>query len=63
MGYLDMEKQTIDAFGGPDTKYFRTGDLGRQDARGFLYVCGRMKGEVGQSRLPVVSSLLDHRRN
>jgi acyl-CoA synthetase (AMP-forming)/AMP-acid ligase II len=45
MGYLDMEEQTIETFGGRDGKYFHTGDLGRRDEHGFLYVCGRIKGK------------------
>jgi acyl-CoA synthetase (AMP-forming)/AMP-acid ligase II len=45
MGYLGMERETIESFGGPDKKYFRTGDLGRQDTRGLLHVCGRIKGK------------------
>jgi acyl-CoA synthetase (AMP-forming)/AMP-acid ligase II len=44
VSYLDLEQKTIDAFGGPDGKYFRTGDLGRRDLRGLIHVCGRIKG-------------------
>lgn len=41
MGYMGQEqatKETIDAQG-----FLRTGDLGRVDGRGFLYITGRIK--------------------
>jgi len=44
MGYLDMEKETLDAFGGPDGTYLHSGDLVRRDDRGLLHVPGRIKG-------------------
>jgi len=45
MGYLNMKEKTLQAFGGPEGKYFYSGDLGRRDERGFLHVVGRIKGK------------------
>ena len=44
MGYLDMKDKTLEAFGGPDGRYYHSGDLVRRDERGFLHVAGRIKG-------------------
>lgn len=43
MGYLNMEAETREAI--DDQGWLRTGDTGRLDAEGFLYVTGRIKGE------------------
>jgi len=40
-GYFKLEQQTKDAF--DENGYFRTGDIGKKDARGFLYITGRLK--------------------
>ena len=41
MGYLNDEKATMEVF---DKKgYFHTGDIGRFDEEGFLYIEGRIK--------------------
>jgi long-subunit acyl-CoA synthetase (AMP-forming) len=44
MGYLNMKELTLEAFGGPEGTYYHTGDLGKRDEKGFLYVSGRIKG-------------------
>ncbi|XP_036771952.2 long-chain-fatty-acid--CoA ligase ACSBG1 isoform X3 [Manis pentadactyla] len=41
MGYLNMEAETREAI--DDQGWLRTGDTGRLDAEGFLYVTGRIK--------------------
>jgi len=44
MGYLNMQektKETIDKDG-----WLHTGDIGRKDANGYLYVTGRIKGNL-----------------
>jgi acyl-CoA synthetase (AMP-forming)/AMP-acid ligase II len=45
-GYYDNEEATAEAFRGG---WFRTGDLGRVDARGFHYIVGRLKDMVRRS--------------
>ena len=42
MGYLDMEKQTNDTI--DEEGLLHTGDVGRKDDDGFLYITGRIKG-------------------
>ena len=42
MGYLDMEKQTKDTI--DERGLLHTGDVGRKDSEGFLFITGRIKG-------------------
>lgn len=43
MGYLNMEDKTCEAI--DSEGWLHTGDMGRLDADGFLYITGRLKGE------------------
>jgi long-subunit acyl-CoA synthetase (AMP-forming) len=42
MGYLSMEDKTREGFDEHDR--FHSGDIGRLDEDGFLYITGRIKG-------------------
>ena len=42
MGYLDAEPKTRETF--DDEGWVHSGDIGRRDDRGFLYITGRIKG-------------------
>ena len=42
MGYLNMEDKTREAFDGEG--WLRSGDIGRKDGDGYLYITGRIKG-------------------
>ena len=42
-GYYNDEKSTTDAF---DSEWFKTGDIGRLDDNGFLYITGRIKNLI-----------------
>jgi acyl-CoA synthetase (AMP-forming)/AMP-acid ligase II len=45
-GYYNKEQATREAFSG---EWFRTGDLFRQDARGYFYIEGRIKESIRRS--------------
>ena len=48
MGYLNMPektKETID-----DEGWLHTGDIGRKDPNGYLYITGRIKGTIALHR-------------
>ena len=42
MGYLNEEEKTKESF--ESNGYVRSGDIGRIDESGFLYITGRIKG-------------------
>ncbi|MCL2294565.1 MAG: AMP-binding protein [Spirochaetes bacterium] len=44
MGYFRNEQQTREAF--TEDGWFRTGDLGRLDKKGMVYICGRIKALI-----------------
>lgn len=50
MGYLDEEEKTKETF--DEELYLMSGDIGKKDKDGFLYITGRKKGKIyeGKSR-------------
>jgi len=42
MGYLNMKDKTLEAF--DDDLWVRSGDIGKKDDGGFLFITGRIKG-------------------
>ena len=44
MGYLNMEDKTKEAI--DDDGWLHSGDIGKKDDAGFLYITGRIKGTI-----------------
>lgn len=44
MGYLNQEEKTREVF--DEEGFFKSGDTGRIDSNGFLFVTGRIKGDI-----------------
>ena len=47
MGYLNMEDKTREAV--DDQGWLHSGDVGKKDEDGFLYITGRIKGNCHQT--------------
>ncbi len=47
MGYLNMEDKTTEAI--DSEGWLHSGDVGKKDEDGFLYITGRIKGTIPQS--------------
>ena len=45
MGYLGMEGMTVETI--DDDRWLHSGDIGKLDKDGFLYITGRIKGGCG----------------
>lgn len=50
MGYLNMEDKTREAI--DSTGWLHSGDIGKKDGKGFLYITGRIKGTDSTYTLP-----------
>ena len=57
MGYLNMEDKTREAI--DDDGWLHSGDVGRQDRDGFLFITGRIKGDRPLNRPPHLLILLN----
>lgn len=44
MGYLDEEEKTKETF--DEELYLMSGDIGKKDKDGFLFITGRKKGNI-----------------
>ena len=56
-GYLDDEEANVDAF--PGDGWFRTGDLGKLDSEGFLYITGRLKEIISRGGSKIIPQEID----
>ena len=50
MGYLNMKDKTLEAF--DDELWVRSGDIGKKDNDGFLFITGRIKGTLYSENWP-----------
>lgn len=44
MGYLNMKEKTLETF--DESLWLKSGDVGKIDKDGYLYITGRIKGEL-----------------
>ena len=56
MGYLNMKDKTLEAF--DDDLWVRSGDIGKKDNDGFLFITGRIKGTHSWSRCLFMSLMI-----
>ena len=54
MGYLNKEEKTKEAI--DDEGWLHSGDIGRMDEDGFLYITGRIKGMIKACNLKKYNS-------
>lgn len=52
MGFLNMEDKTREAL--DEDGWLHSGDLGKVDEEGFLYITGRIKGSIISSNQTIV---------
>lgn len=57
MGFLNMEDKTREAL--DEDGWLHSGDLGKVDEEGFLYITGRIKGSIISSNKTIVRVQLD----
>lgn len=57
MGYLNMPEKTDEAL--DSEGWLHSGDLGKQDQDGFLFITGRIKGAFPSSSSFVGSAILE----